>query len=90
MAECFSASMSVSTAFFFALLLCFVCFALFHCVSIYFIIMFQKPVSCLMRNRQEVDSDGREGWEELGGTKGEGTAIRIYYVRKKSIFNKRK
>jgi hypothetical protein len=32
--------------------------------------------------------DGREDEEGLGGVKGGGTIIKIYYVRKNSIFNK--
>jgi hypothetical protein len=28
-------------------------------------------------------------WEELGGTEGGKTVIRIYYLRKESIFNKK-
>lgn len=37
-----------------------------------------------------VDLDRRGGGEELGRTEGEKTVIRKYYMRKKSIFNKRK
>lgn len=43
-----------------------------------------------MRDRKGVDSEGREGWEELGGVERGKTIIRIYYVIKESIFNKRK
>lgn len=34
-----------------------------------------------------MDPDGREGWEKLGGAKGEETAIGIYYIRKKNQFS---
>lgn len=37
-----------------------------------------------------MDLDGRGGEEELGGKEGGETIIRIYCIRKKSIFNKRK
>ena len=49
-----------------------------------------EACSFLMRDRKGVDLDGRRGGEELGGVEGGETIIRIYYVRKKSIFNKRK
>jgi hypothetical protein len=35
-----------------------------------------------MRDRKEVDLDGREGGEDLGKTEEGETIIRIYYVRK--------
>jgi hypothetical protein len=37
-----------------------------------------------------VESEGREGGEELGGIEGGKTVIRIYDVTKESVFNKRK
>ena len=42
-----------------------------------------------MRYRKEVDPAGRRGGEDLGRTEERETVIRIYYVRKKSILNKR-
>lgn len=41
-----------------------------------------------MRDRKGVDLDGRGGGEELG-EEGRETIVRIYYMREKSIFNKR-
>lgn len=41
-----------------------------------------------MRDRKEVDLDGGQGREELGGVEGGETVTRIYYVRK-TIFNKK-
>lgn len=43
-----------------------------------------------MRARKGVDPEGRGGGEELGGEEGGKTIIRIYCMRKDSIFNKRK
>ena len=46
-----------------------------------------------MREGKEVESSGfGGGWgaEKLAGVEEGETVIRIYYVRKKSIFNKRK
>jgi hypothetical protein len=43
-----------------------------------------------MRNSKQVDSCRRGVGENLGGREGGETKILIYYVRKKSIFNKRK
>lgn len=43
-----------------------------------------------MRGRKGVGKDGRERWEELQGIWEGETAMRIYCVRKESIFNKRK
>lgn len=37
-----------------------------------------------------MDLDGSGNGEELGGAKGGKTVIGIYYVRKTSMFNKRK
>lgn len=42
----------------------------------------------LMRDRKRVDSDGTGGGEALEELEGGETIIRMYYVRKKSIFNK--
>jgi hypothetical protein len=42
-----------------------------------------------MRDRKEVTPDGMGGEEELGGAEGRETVIRIYCMRKESIFNKR-
>lgn len=41
-----------------------------------------------MRDRQEVDLDGRAGGKELGGVDGEETVIRIHCMRKESILIK--
>jgi hypothetical protein len=35
-----------------------------------------------MRDRERVDLDGRVSGEELRGVEGEGTIIRIYYMKK--------
>lgn len=42
-----------------------------------------------MRDRNQVDPDGRGGREQLGGLEGGKTVIMIYLLRKESIFNKR-
>ena len=42
-----------------------------------------------MRDRKGVDPDRRGGEEVLGGVKGGETVIRIYRMRKESIFNQR-
>lgn len=42
-----------------------------------------------MRDRKGRDLDGRASEEVLGGVGGEETENSLYYVRKKSIFNKR-
>jgi hypothetical protein len=42
-----------------------------------------------VRDRKGVDLDRRRGRKELGGVEGGETLIRIYYVRKQSISNKR-
>ena len=49
-----------------------------------------EACSFLMRDRKGVDLEGRRGGEDLGRVEGEETIIRIYYMRKESIFNKRK
>lgn len=36
-----------------------------------------------------MDPDGRGGVRKLGGVEGRGTLIRIHYVRKRSIFNRK-
>lgn len=41
-----------------------------------------------MRGGKGVDQDGMGGRKEMGGVE-EGEAVRIYYGRKKSLFNKR-
>lgn len=43
-----------------------------------------------MRERKVVDLDGKGGWEEMEGVDKKETVTRIYYVRIKAIFNKRK
>ena len=48
-----------------------------------------KLVCLLMGDRNRVESDGRNGGEELRGVEGGKTIISIYYMRKKSIFNKK-
>lgn len=48
------------------------------------------PVDFLRRERKGVDLDGKGGWEELEEVDGKETVIRIFYVRIKAIFNKRK
>lgn len=43
-----------------------------------------------MRDRKEMVPDGRGGGEELEGVAGRETIIRVCYVKKKSVFYKRK
>lgn len=45
--------------------------------------------SILMRERQDIDLKGRGG-RKMEIVEGRETIIRIYYIRKQSIFNKRK
>jgi hypothetical protein len=40
-----------------------------------------------MRDRKGVDQDGRGSVEDLGEVGGGETVVRVYYVKKKSIFN---
>lgn len=40
-------------------------------------------------DRKGTDLNGSEGGKELGGVQGGGTVIKIYCLRKESIFNKR-
>jgi hypothetical protein len=40
-----------------------------------------------LRHRKEVEGDGRADEEELRGVEGGNTIIRIYFIRKQSIFN---
>lgn len=47
-------------------------------------------VCFLLRDRKREAPDGRRCGNELGGVEEEETIIRIYYVRKIAIFNKRK
>lgn len=42
-----------------------------------------------MRDRRGVDPDGRGGVGELGRVEGRETLIRIHYVRKRFIFNRK-
>lgn len=43
-----------------------------------------------MREIKGANLDGRGSWEEVGRVKNGETLIRVYYGRKKSIFNNRK
>lgn len=43
-----------------------------------------------MKDRKQVDPDGRGGMEEFGGVEEGESIIRIYYVGKESILNKRR
>lgn len=43
-----------------------------------------------MTDRKGGDLDGKGGSQKLGRVEGGETVIRIYYMRKKSIFDKRK
>lgn len=43
-----------------------------------------------MKDRKGMDTEGRRGEEELAGAKAGETIIRLYCLRKESIFNKRK
>lgn len=42
-----------------------------------------------MKDRKRTELDGREVREEIGGVEEGKIIIRIYYVKKKSVFNKR-
>lgn len=41
-----------------------------------------------MRDGKGVDPDGRGSGKELGGVEGGESVIRVYYMRKESIFNR--
>jgi hypothetical protein len=43
-----------------------------------------------VRDGKKVDLDGKGDGKELRGKEGQGTIIRIYYVRKQIIFSKKK
>lgn len=58
-------------------------------VSYLILLLPHKPVCFLMKYRKKMDPYGRGVGEELGGLEGEESVIRIYYMRGKSIFNKR-
>lgn len=62
-------------------------FVLYYHIT--FIIIPEKPVCFLMRDRKGENLNGRGDRKELEGEEGRETKIRIYYVRKKSIFNTR-
>jgi hypothetical protein len=47
------------------------------------------PVCFLTRDRKGVDPDGRGDMEALRDVEGGKTVSRVYYMRKKAIFNKR-
>ena len=47
-----------------------------------------ESYSFLMRNRKGVNLEG--SGEKVGGVEGQETVLRIYCMRKESIFNKRK
>ena len=59
----------------------------------YFILLFfcylLEPRSFLMKARKEVDLNARGDKEKLGEVEGEETVIRIYCMRRESIFNQR-
>lgn len=73
----------------------FVCFANFRCVrfcfiSLHFVLL---TLACLFSNERQkrgVYLDGRGAGGKLGGVEGAVIVIGICYVRKKSIFNRRK
>lgn len=46
--------------------------------------------SLLMKDREGADLDGREGGMDLGEVEGRGNIIRLYCLKKSSIFNKTK
>lgn len=55
-----------------------------------FVCYLLKACSFLMKDRKGMGTEGRRGEEELAGAKAEETIIRLYCLRKESIFNKRK
>lgn len=58
----------------------------------YYVFFNQYPLAVcfLLRDGKKEVPDGRRCGNELGGAEEEETIIRIYYVRKIAIFNKRK
>ena len=63
-------------------------FFISHIIS--YIILYHYPLEAsLFSNEKEVGLDGRGGGERLGEEGGK-IVIRIYYVRRKSTFNKKK
>jgi hypothetical protein len=67
----------------------FFCLVQLRCDSFCFILLLSLEASSF-RDIKGVESEGREGGEELGGIEGGKTVIRIYDVTKESVFNKRK
>ena len=47
-----------------------------------------EACSFLMIDRKGVDPEKRRGGEELGGVQGRESIIRVYCIKKDSIFNK--
>lgn len=58
-------------------------------ILLYFVLLLSLK-SLVFTNERQKGSGSRGGWEELGGIERGETIIRIYYVVKESIFNKRK
>lgn len=83
-----SGFISVSCAFFRLSVFCLFCPILMCCFLIilyYIMLYFNYPLeTCLflMRDKMGVDPDRRGIAQELGGTEGGETAIRIHYIRK--------
>lgn len=63
---------------------------LFYLIIFYFVMFgcfLLEACYFLMRNKKGVDLERRGGGEELGGVETVETILRIYCVRKESIFN---
>lgn len=63
------------------------CFILIYFISKCLVVASLEGFSFLMRDRNKVDLEGKEVREEVGGIRG--AVIRICYIRKQTIFNKR-
>ena len=69
-------------------LFCFVCVFVLSCIVLCFILLLSLEASSF-RDIKGVESEGREGGEELGEVEKVETIIRIYCMQK-CIFSKRK
>lgn len=70
--------------------LCYVLEACFFFILVFFLLSyFSLPIFFLMGNIKGMDAEWKWGQEELEWAEGEVTLIKIYFVRKQTIFNKR-
>lgn len=75
--------------FSFCFLFCPIPVCLFLC---YYIIFYYYPFhACLLSSKKQKVGESEQDWrwEELGGAEGREVVIRIYHMKKKSIFIKR-